>query len=161
MAPLEDTVRQLQKDVRTLNDATVEHRVRLENGSRVFAQQREVVARVDSRVDKVEEQIRPRPPSMLKVIAVTFGVFVTLAGALWYLSERLADRPTTDQLRNVVSDHEKAGHPQTQAKLGDLRIEMGEQRALIKDVREDQGEIREAQDASSRKLDTLLKRVRR
>jgi hypothetical protein len=161
MPALEETVRQLQKDVRTLNDAMVEHRVRLENGSHVFAKQHEKFEAVEGKLEQVQEELRPKPPSVLRIVIATFGVFVTLSGALWYLSEKLADRPTTDQLRNVMEGHQKAGHHATQEKIGEMREDLVEQRALIKEVRADQATIQETQKDASEKLDLILKRVPR
>ncbi|MHC4175881.1 MAG: hypothetical protein ACYSWU_00130 [Planctomycetota bacterium] len=129
----------------------MEHRVRLENGSEVFSKQ-------DARITEVEHKTTPKPPSILRVVSITFGAFVILSGALWALSSMLADRPTTSQLRDVMIQHDKNGHETTRRDISELRGEIGEQKGLIKDVRTEQGLIKQSQQTNTEKLDLLLRR---
>jgi len=96
--------------------------------------------------------MQPKVPSVTKVVSVTFGIFVTLASALWFLSAKLSDRPTTEQFFEVMESHEKRGHPATREKISEIREDLAAQGQLIQDVRHDQGE-------ANRKLDTLLIRL--
>ena len=154
MAPTDQRVSELEKTVKELGEAMVEHRVRLENGVAVFGQHREKIA-------ALEEKVAPKPPSVLKIVATSFSIFVVLAGALWYLSWNLANRPTVDQLHEVMEGHQKAGHSATQERIGEMREDLVEQRALIKDVRAEQQTIRDAQANHGKNLDALLQRTPR
>jgi hypothetical protein len=154
MAVTDQRVSELERSVKELGEAMVEHRVRLENGVNVFASHREKIA-------TLEEKVAPKPLSVLKVVSLSFGIFVVLSGALWYLSENLANRPTTDQLRNVMESHRNTGHPATQKEIGEMREDLVEQRTLIKDVRSEQTAIKNAQADHGKKLDELLQRAPR
>ena len=68
---------------------------------------------------------------------------------------------TVDQLHEVMEGHQKAGHSATQERIGEMREDLVEQRALIKDVRAEQQTIRDAQANHGKKLDALLQRTPR
>lgn len=123
-----------------LSNAVTEHRIRLENGTKVFA-------KWDDRIGEIEK--RTSPPSAIKTASITFGIFLTAAGALWGLSNMLRDRPTTDQLERVMekasADHEETGHKDIKADIKEIHTELGEQKALI--------------NGATGKLDVLLNRV--
>jgi hypothetical protein len=125
----------VREELGELKEAVVEHRVRLENGVKVFADQK-------ARLETIEQKIAPSP---FKIISVTVGIFLVGAGSLWGLANMLRDRPTLEQVEKVMDKHEDNGHP-----------------ALRQDVRAIQTEIQGVQTEQKRqgaKLDTLLERV--
>lgn len=128
----------------------MEARIRLENGSKVFQGW-------DKRISEVERRTTPRPVSVIKVSLAVLGVFCTMSGALWMLSNTIRDRPTTEQLRRITKDngaaHEAAGHGALREDVNSIKQSQGAQRQLIKDVQTKQG-------AQGKKLDVLLDRVR-
>jgi uncharacterized protein HemX len=121
----------LETAEREMRDALAEHRVRLENGTKVFAEVREQLP-------------RPMPPS--KVIALTLAVVTAAGGALWSLSEKLAERPTTQQVQRALEDTRGAV-------TRELQATQAEQRVLIEQLTKQQA-------SQSEKLDEVLERVR-
>ena len=144
-------VAEIRDEVAEIKTGVIEHRVRLENGTKVFATH-------DDRLKTVEERTTPRPTSLLKIVAVTFAVFVALAGSLWALAHMLRDRPTTDQLREVLQlhedIHEARGHKAMRGNVASIQQEQWAQRSLLEAV---QG----AQKAQSSKIDQILDRLPR
>jgi hypothetical protein len=136
---------ELRDEVSNLRDAAVEHRVRLENGSKVFNSW-------DDRIAEIERRTMPKPISIIKVVGMTIGVFMALAGALWALSEKLADRPTTRQIDSIMDKHQKGGHKETREEIRAIQVEQVEQRTLL------EGTSKKV-DGQGAKLDQLLERV--
>jgi hypothetical protein len=132
-----DTLRTLKEDVKELRDTAIEHRLRLENGSLVFTQL---------------QQAMPKPMSPGKLVSIAFGVFITAAGALWALSNMLRDRPTIEQLREVIDTHDASGHTNLRESVRDIQVEQGQQKERIETVQT-------TQNAANTKLDAILKRM--
>jgi hypothetical protein len=128
-----------------VKEAMVEHKVRLENGSKVFDG-------IRSRLATVEEATRPKPPSIVKIVGVTLAVVGMGAGALWGLSNMLRDRPTLRQVEKVIDAHDDNGHKETRIRIEEIREEQVEQRTLIKHVESQVG-------TQGDKLDEILERV--
>lgn len=116
----------------------VEHRIRLENGTKVFAD-------YDRRLSAVE----PRQLSPLKVVGFTLALVTASFGALLWLTERFAERPTHTEARKLVDEH---GHEDTQDDIRAIQQAQTEQRVLIEQVQVQQA-------AQDQKLDTLLQRL--
>jgi len=128
-----------------VSDAVIEHRTRLENGVRVFADQKD-------RLETVEKKIEPKPPSVYKIIGITFSVVMAGAGALWALANNLRDRPTVHQIDKVFDGHDKNGHADMKNDVRAVQVEQGQQRIIIEDVQMEQK-------SQGAKLDTLLNRT--
>ena len=86
-----------------LKETAVEQRVRLENGQKAFGA-------AHDRISQIEHRITPKPPSVLKIVSITIGLFLTCAGALWGLSNMLRDRPTSEQIEKIIHKHDEVGH---------------------------------------------------
>jgi hypothetical protein len=146
---LEMDVGEVKKDVGALKEAAIEHKTRLQNGSRVFESW-------DQRIAEVEERTTPRPPSVIKIVGLTLALFMAAAGALWALAHMLRDRPTTDQLDRVLERHderhEAVGHKAMREDVRAIQKEQTTQGNTLKTVVEEQK-------THSGKLDTLLERV--
>jgi hypothetical protein len=140
-----EELRLVQADVKKLNDAAVEHRVRLENGSKVFSGYAEQIQEIDKRTT-------PRPPSIYKIVGLTLTIVLTGAGALWGLANRLRDRPTDVQIQQIIHEHDAAGHQTIRTDVGLIQMEQSAQRGLIENVRS-------VQTMQGKKLDTLLERT--
>lgn len=140
---------EMKDDVAEIKEGVIEHRIRLENGTKVFLEHAD-------RIKTVEDIMRPQPPSMTKIVAISFAVFVALSGALWALAHMLRDRPTTDQLREVIQAqddlHEAKGHQTIRDNVASIQQEQGAQRQMITDVKS-------AQQAQSTKIDEILVRL--
>lgn len=104
---VETSVNHAEDEIDELQRESVEHETRLANGRKVFDAH-------DKRLAVIEERTTPAPPSVMKIVALTLGIFMALSGALWALSEKLADRPTVKQLDQVLKKsndhHETSGH---------------------------------------------------
>ncbi len=140
---------EIREEVAEIKTGVIEHRVRLENGSKVFLSQ-------SDRLKTVEDRTTPRPPSMTKVVAISFAVFVAFAGALWALAHMLRDRPTTDQLREVIQQqddlHEARGHKMLRENVSSIQKEQWAQRELIEGVQS-------SQTTQGSKIDEILDRL--
>lgn len=128
-----------------IREAVVEHRTRLQNGVKVFADQKD-------RLETVEKKIEPKPPSVYKIIGITLTVVLAGAGALWALANMLRDRPTIDQIDRVIDSHDISGHEGMKNDVRSVQVEQGQQRILIEDVQMEQK-------SQGKKLDTLLNRT--
>lgn len=129
---------ELKKDVAELKEATVEHRLRLENGVKVFGD-------FDERIKRLE----PKAPDWLKLLMAGVTLLGIALGAYYGVVEKLHDRPTAEQLEKVVDKHVEHGHPAAEKQLQDIREEQVEQRTVIQNIDKRQGEVHQ-------KLDRLL-----
>lgn len=75
-----------------------------------FDNGREVFSELKSKLNEVDTRTQPKPPSVLKIISITLTCVMIAATALWGLSTKLSDRPTTEQLEKIFATHEKLGH---------------------------------------------------
>ena len=132
------TLEKIMVDVDELKRAAVEHRVRLENGTKVFGGWSE-------RIQAIEERTTPKPPSITKIVGITLSIILASSGALWGLANMLRDRPTVQQIREVVKSHDANGHKDMKGNVRSVQLEQGAQRVIIEDV--------------SRKVDALLERT--
>lgn len=142
---LERKVETLEETATQLRESTAEHRLRLENGSKVFREMRDGL-------EKVRAATTPQPVSALKIVAITLTVVVAGAGALWGLANMLRDRPTTEQIDTMIEAHRDAGHPMIERDIRQIR----EQQAVLSTKQE---QIKESQAKADAKLDELLDRV--
>jgi hypothetical protein len=133
-------------DIEGLKEAVVEHRVRLENGTKVFATYGE-------RLKDVETRITPRPPSILKIAGITLTVIALGATSLWGLANMLRDRPTVEQLDKVFDRHDTGGHDGMRKEIRAVTAEQAVQRVMLEGVQDIQKD-------QVHKLDTLLERTK-
>lgn len=124
-------IARLETAQQEIQAALAEHRVRLENGTKVFAEVRDRL---------------PQPMQPSKVIALTLAIVTAAGGALWSLSEKLAARPTTDQVQRALDDTRSTV-------TRELQVQQSEQRLLIE-------QLTRQQSVQSEKLDEVLERVR-
>ena len=129
----------LRTDVDELKEAAVEHRVRLENGTKVFAQMQDRL---------------PKPMSPLKLFTLSFAVFTTVSTGVWGLAHMLRDRPTIEQIKEIMNAHDSDGHKAVRHDVREIQVEQGAQRQLIKEVQNEQK-------TADGKLDELLDRTDR
>ncbi|MBT8452985.1 MAG: hypothetical protein KJO40_13535 [Deltaproteobacteria bacterium] len=146
---LESDVSGVKDDVGALKEAAVEHKVRLQNGSKVFEGW-------EKRISEVEDRTTPRPPSVYKVVGLTLALFMAAAGALWALAHMLRDRPTIEQLDRLLDrqaeHHEGVGHQSMRDDVRSIQKDQTTQGNQINKVVEEQA-------VHSEKLDQLLDRV--
>lgn len=146
----------MKSDVSDLNKAVVEHRVRLENGTHVFAGLRKDVSSNETAIEDLAERIRPKPPSIVKIVTLTLGFVAVGSAALWGLSNMLRDRPTVEQVDRVFQGydeaHEAGGHRQLRDDVHSIQQEQALQSKRI-------GDVAEQQDKDSEKLDRVLERL--
>lgn len=133
------------KKLSDLNVAVAEHKLRLENGVKVFGDHKK-------RLESVEHKTTPKPPSIIKIVGLTLGIVGMGAGALWALSNMLRDRPTVEQIDKIIEKHDGNGH---KAVRDDIKEIQKAQALQGKDI----GSIQTMQAAQSTKIDTLLDRV--
>lgn len=145
IASIGKRVDNIEAKVIQVSEAVIEHRTRLENGVRVFADQKD-------RLEAVEKKIEPKPPSVYKIIGITISVVMAGAGALWALANNLRDRPTIEQIDKVFDRHDRNGHADMQADMQYVQVEQGIQRTIMKDVQLEQK-------TQGAKLDTLIQRT--
>lgn len=146
-------IREVERTMRELTDEVSDQRVRLEKGAETFAHHR-------YRLETLEERTKPKGVPWLKLLLASAGFFVTCAGALWFLSVQLSDRPTTQQLEKTFDQHEDAGHREFRKELTVVRENLVEQRVLINEVKQVQNQARATQKSIDSKLDRLLRTSR-
>jgi hypothetical protein len=135
----------IEAKVTQVSESIIEHRTRLENGVRVFQDQKD-------RLETVEKKIEPKPPSVYKIIGITFSVVMAGAGALWALANNLRDRPTVEQIDKVFDGHDQNGHSDMKSDVRAVQVEQGAQRVIMDDVQLEQK-------SQGYKLDTLIQRT--
>jgi hypothetical protein len=119
----DDDTHEVRKDIEDLKEAMVEHRVRLENGVKVF-----------SDFDKRVKMLEPKAIDLLKALGVAASVLGMIFAGIWWVSEKLHDRPTIDQIEKIMRAHEGQGHEKTTEELTNIKESQVEQRAVIKSV---------------------------
>lgn len=128
MSRLEGSINTNADEIDQLQVGHIQHETRLENGRKAFDAQ-------DRRLSAVEERTTPQPPSVIKVVTATLGVFFVLAGALWGLSSMLADRPTSAQIEKLLlriqNQHETSGHQSMRSELRTIQTEQIKQRQIM------------------------------
>jgi uncharacterized protein YqgV (UPF0045/DUF77 family) len=142
---IEGRISNAEDRINKMSEAIVEHRTRLQNGVKVFGDQKD-------RLDTIEKKIQPSPPSVYKIIGITFAVMMAAAGALWALANTIRDRPTIEQIDKVIHAHDKGGHSEMREKISSVKEEQTKQRVIIESVQTEQ-------QAQSTKLDTLIQRT--
>ena len=149
MNRIESEIGLLNDDVGTMKESCVEHRMRLENGSKVFESWHK-------RIADIERRTQPKEPNLLKVIGLTLAIFSACAGGLWGLAQMLRDRPTTEQVERVlekqVQYHENTGHGPLRRDVQAIKEEQAAARILIKG-------LQTGQDEQGKKLDRVLDRL--
>ena len=126
-----------------------ESALRMENGVHAFADLRAQQAETTRGFAAEVAALTPKPPSTIKVVGVVLGVISLASGALWGLSAMLNDRPTTDQIGEIIDAHHSNGHKDTRDELSDLhdtQIVHGEKLKTIGD----------SVAAQEHKLDTVI-----
>jgi hypothetical protein len=146
IAVLENNMNAANKALNDLQAAQIEHRVRLENGTKVFADWQERIGEIETRISPKE------PPSIYKVVGFTLTVVLALAGALWGLANELRDRPTVSDVHGTLESHQDIGHSDTRAEIRAIQSTQAQQKVLI-------DEIRASQDKQGEKLDRVLERL--
>jgi uncharacterized coiled-coil protein SlyX len=138
---LEGGVAALEDTVSEHGETLVEHRTRLENGTKVFGEMGERLKRLE-----------PRAPDWLKVIGVGIALLAMFVAAQLWISGEFADRPTDSQIDKIVSSHDESGHKDAAKERRAIREEQVAQRAAINALKEEQVKV-------TKKLDVLLERI--
>lgn len=148
------TITELAKDVKELREGFVEHRVRLENGVRVFAKHDEAAAKQDVKIQCLEDTVAPKPTPIFKVVGIALTAFVLMSGGIWAVADKLAERPTAGQMERQLERVVE----RNQEELGHIRKDMAEQRSLIKDVKASQAELRVDMRQTTKTLQKLVQK---
>ena len=112
----------------------IEHKLRLENGSRVFTDIKSEIANLRGEIRDVVKQSAPKPMDWWRAVGYAAGVLVTILTAWWALSQQLADRPTMDQIDKVMKAHVDTGHPTIANEIKAVHDEQITQRDGIKSI---------------------------
>jgi hypothetical protein len=134
---------EVEEKIDGLRESATEHRVRLDNGVKVFGD--------------IKKQL-PKPMSPAKLVTLTGGLFIAAMVGLWGLSEKLSDRPTINQLQEIMIQHNKAGHEHTLNQISEIRDEQVQQRFLTKQLSKDVATLTKDSEKTQTKLDNLLRR---
>lgn len=138
LATVRGDIAEVKDRVAEVSEAVAEHRVRLENGTKVFE-------KWDDRMVAMETAVTPKPVSVMRVAAITLALVTAGGAALWGLSERFSDRPTVQQIDRIIEAHQDNGHRGMREEVRAVQIEQAEQRTLLS--------------GQGKKLDELLMRV--
>jgi hypothetical protein len=152
---MENDVRELRAEVKEIREATVEHRIRLETGTKAFEAMRDKDESLAGSIKAVQDAIAPKKPNYFGIIALTFTLIMGLVSALWGLSLLFSSRPTTEQIDKIMDKHEAHPHPNVQKQINELR---SGQLADQKIHTEQKKAIEQVTKATDKKLDKLLKR---
>lgn len=114
-----DRMRTRLTQIETQNAA---HEQRLKNGIEVFRELKNEI-----------NEIRPKPPNPYKIAGIVFAVMMAAAGALWALANHLRDRPTLNQVQEILSSHDHSGHRSIRENLRQIEQEQSKQRQLLED----------------------------
>jgi hypothetical protein len=100
----------VRNDIAEIREALVEHRVRLENGVKVFGDFKDQL-----------DKLKPKAPDWLKLLGFAVGLFGMAVGGIWWVADAVHDRPTVEQLEHVLDVHEERGHPKIEKTIQALR----------------------------------------
>lgn len=74
----------------------------LEGSVGVIQQRLESGAKSFESLSKRLSAVEPKPPSILRIVSISLAAFLAASSALWALSDRLADRPTVQQVDKIL-----------------------------------------------------------
>lgn len=132
-----------EERLKTLEEAMIEHRVRLENGTKVFADVRDDISSMRADMRGLETRLAPKPMDWWKIIVGASGLLIAVLSGWWALSQRLSERPTEVQVERSLKAHsDSTGHPSLAGQLTQVRDTQIEQSTLLKVVGEDVKEIK-------------------
>ena len=123
--------------------------MRLENGTLAFQSLRDDHSTMATTFAEKVADLTPKPPTTSKVVGIVLAVVAMGGGALWGLSAMLNDRPTTEQIHQIINGHQENGHKATRQELREVRDVQIEQKSAINTLG---GKV----DQQDVKLDTLL-----
>lgn len=155
---MENDVRELRAEVKEIREATVEHRIRLETGTKAFEAMRNKDEDLAGSIRAVQEAIAPKKPNYFGIIALTFTLIMGLVSALWGLSLLFSSRPTTEQIDKIMTKHEGYPHPEVQKQINELRSGQLADQKIHSDQKKAIEQVTKDYKATNDKLDKLLKR---
>jgi hypothetical protein len=142
---LKNRVGEMEAKLDEVKDTVLKHDLRLDTGVKTFDANKK-------RLATIEEQIRPKPPSIYTIIGITLTIVFAGAGSIWGLANMLRDRPTANQIQEIFKSHNRSGHQTIRDDTRAVQTEQAAQRTLIEGVKTEQK-------IHTGKLDTLLDRV--
>jgi hypothetical protein len=119
-----------------------EHKLRLENGSRVFTDIKAEIGIVRADLKEIAKSTAPKPVDWFRIITWGFTALVCVLGSWWALSSKFAERPTSGDVREVMRAHADYGHPTITVDIRAIREEQVLQKAELKSTREAVDETR-------------------
>lgn len=123
-----------------LSERIAVHDVQLANGQKSFAEFRQRLGEIDARTT-------PKPFGVAHLFGI-ISVIITVGGMIWTLSFLFADRPTREQVKEVV-DQQRSGITEQGRDVKALRDDVVRQGLLIESVK---AQITE----TSHKIDRLI-----
>lgn len=136
-----------------LRDQVTEHRVRLDNGRHAISDTRDSIKNVEGRVQSLSDQIRPRPPSIPKIVGITMTAVIAGATALWALSSILNGKTDTQDVESIIerkSSGNEVDHRSFQLKIQSLEQQIAEQKKMLIELSGKQNSANEAPATNSR-----------
>lgn len=100
---IEQVLIRIEEELSEIKEANVEHRVRLENGTKSFQDMHE-------RLTRIEYDTAPKPVPTIKVAGITATLILALIGGLWGFAQQLYQRPTTADVDAKIKTHEIRYH---------------------------------------------------
>jgi len=148
-----DQLRDLSRAIVELREQAVEYRIRLSNGTEIFAELRKAI-----NTEREAREFRDRSESdryrafLHKVILALAGMLATLISASYFISQQLAERPTRERVDQIIAGHESVGHPHEGDKLIAIEAELKKRSAEIHELRATlSGLMDEKKDANPRR----------
>ena len=100
------------RTLKTLEAAMSEHKLRLENGSRVFTDIKTEIGDVRTDMKEIAKATQPKPVDWFRITTWGFTVLMAVLASWWALSQKFAERPTTNDLDKIILTHVNSeGHP--------------------------------------------------
>ena len=132
----------LSRTIKGMETVVAEHKLRLENGSRVFTDIKAEIGVVRTDLKEIAKAMTPKPVDWFRIVTWSFTALVVVLGSWWALSSKLAERPTSGDVRELVRAHADYGHPAITIDIRAIREEQVLQKAELRSTREAVDETR-------------------
>lgn len=132
----------MNRAIKGVEAAVAEHKLRLDNGSRVFTDIKAEIGNVRVDLKEITKSTTPKPVDWFRIVTWGFTALVCVLGSWWALSSKFAERPTSGDVREVMRAHADYGHPAITVDIRAIREEQVLQKAELKSTREAVDETR-------------------
>lgn len=117
-----DDINRMRSRLTEVEKELIRHDTRLGNGTEVFAALKDDL-----------DQVKPKPPNVYKIVALTLSTLGLVGAAIWILAGELGNRHTKSETDTKIDSHDRHGHPDLRVDFREIQKEQARQRQMMED----------------------------